>query len=233
MNSERLQMNKNGFSLLEVTIAMAILSITMGLALFIFHLSSGSFQETDVSAHLTERLQEGINKIRIDLRESSISTVSRYSFVDPNFGSTVMHILTMAAARDADNTFQVDSNYKPDWQGVVVYCPYKNGGAKELRRYTAYGNYAFPFSFPQDPTDVMIHLEDDNGTIVKIKRKDGIVATGGSGGIPAYRVVSNMLMQVRVTEAEDPVTATITVEGRKRNGEMLVRELKTYVHPEN
>ena len=35
---------KDGFSLLEVTVAIAILSIVMGLVLFIFHLSSGSFQ---------------------------------------------------------------------------------------------------------------------------------------------------------------------------------------------
>ena len=171
--------------------------------------------------------------MRSDLRETKFSTVSRHSFIDPGFGTTVMHILTMATARDANNTFQVDSDYKPDWLGVVVYCPYKSGESKELRRYIAYGDYTFPFSFPQDPTDVMIHLEDGGGTVVKIKRKTGKVVNGGSAGSPAYRVVSNMLMQVCVTDGEDPIKATISVEGRKRSGEMLVRELKTYVHPKN
>ena len=142
---------RNGLVLVELMVAMSILSVTMGLSLFLFHQSSALFQETDITCHLTARELNALTALRQDLRETGLSSITRYSFSDPNFSGT-QHSWAMASARDSDGIFQTDGSnqYRADWQAVVVYCLYEtSGGARQLRRYVWYGSFSFPFTFTE------------------------------------------------------------------------------------
>ena len=220
-----------GLTLLEIMVALAILTIIMGLALFMFQQAAGNLQEADVTCYLTERQHKGLNDLRRDLRETGFNTITSYEFTDPNF-SQDQDAWALATARAASREFHLDSSYAADWQGVIIYCPYKTArGMKELRRYVFYGSYTFPFSFV-DPyiTETHIYLEDALGTALAVDRE-----AGNDSVDPAYDVATTMLTRARMicSDDENPVEVRLTGEGRARSGEMLVRELAAYVHPRN
>ncbi len=230
---------RSGLTLVEVMLAMSVLITVMGLSLFMFHQAAGLFQETDLACHLVEREQNALNMLRQDLRETGSSTVVRHSFTDANF-SELQRSWALATARDSGGAFQVDAGneYRADWQGVVVYCPYMTaGGVRELRRYVVYGSYTYPFSFDSITVDTIFITENDSTVQIQIDRHAGSVTTTPPGqaavGDPVYSVACTMIVRTDLDTAGDPLVVTLNAQGTGRTGDALARELKAYVHPTN
>ncbi len=216
---------------------MVILSIVTGLSLFMFHQSAGFFQESDSTSHLVERAQYGVNAARKDLRETDSDKITVYSFTDADF-SEDQDALALATARDVNGDFQVDSRYEADWQGVIVFCPYKQSGTiGELRRYVSYGSYTFPCTFDSITSDTISITEQSGGIQISIDRGSGAVSTTppgqGTAGDPPYQVVASMVSLASISSAAAIYEVTLNAEASGRTGGILSRELKAYVYPRN
>ena len=129
-------MKSRGFSLLEVVISAAILAVVLG-ALYSLLLASTRMTETEMSLRNAQfQLQERMNQISSEMRESSPSLVRLYAFSDPQMATTAQTLIAMVSARNGADEFQV-SFAQPQWQKLVVYAPVFNSvlNVGELRRY--------------------------------------------------------------------------------------------------
>lgn len=129
-------MKSRGFSLLEVVIASAIFAVLV-VALYSLLSASTRFTETELSLrHAQFQLQERMNQIWAEMRESSPSLIRVHSFADSAMPTQNQTLVVMVSARNAANQFQVEFA-QPQWQKLVVYAPYFNTALNmgELRRY--------------------------------------------------------------------------------------------------
>lgn len=234
---------EKGFTFPEITMGIALLSIILGLTFFAFRQSIDSFQETELTIHLTERLHSGINILIRDLRETGINTISSIfladpPFADPNFPNS--YAWTMATARDIAGIFAINSLYQADWQGVIIYAPFQRDAysPRELRRYVVYEagvEHVFPFQFV-GVTDTTIKIAG-GGLELHIERESGELISGpGAVGDPRFRVVSSMVALTainRVVGATNIYQVTLRTEGKGSRGETLFREISADVHPRN
>ena len=222
--------NNEGFTFVELMIVMTMLTIILGLVFFIFHQSAIFFHETDLTCYLMERGHFGLNALRKDIRETASDTVTSLALAGYDSNFTDSHAWAMATARHIGGDFHANDQdqYRADWQGVVVYCPYKTpGGIEQLRRYVSYGSYTFPLAF-NDITATEISL--DQG--VTISRPDGVATND-----PPYVVCASQIARAAFDKIDSgPGTycnVMLKTEGRGRHDNVLSRESETNVYPRN
>ncbi|MEK7653308.1 MAG: prepilin-type N-terminal cleavage/methylation domain-containing protein [Patescibacteria group bacterium] len=77
--------NKNGFTLLEVLIALAVTMLVFLLIFSIYHLSQGAYQRTDVKAELTQNGRVILDRLVRELRQTpDVVTVLPLDDTDPD-----------------------------------------------------------------------------------------------------------------------------------------------------
>jgi prepilin-type N-terminal cleavage/methylation domain-containing protein len=112
-----------GFTLLEVVIASSIFALLICLLMGMLGRAMGS-TEMDVRQTLTEdQVQNAVDDIIQDLKETSPAKVTFFQFVDDGRTQTA---ITFPCARSETNDFVFTVSgqvqYQPVWQCVRVYC---------------------------------------------------------------------------------------------------------------
>lgn len=219
--------------MVEIMLALAVSSVVVGLALFLFVQAVNSYTDSALLGHLTIQLRRGLDTVERDLNEADAGGVSVYRFADAEF-SAQQDALAVPSGRCAGQSFSLDSQYRPKWQGLIVYCPFMApGGAGQLRRYAVFPpeelsrGYRFPFSFSEINEDFIL-LADASGRQVEINRRTG-AATGGETREPAYRPVSAVIDSFRVDSENGLYCITLRGGAEDRTGNILSRELTSRV----
>lgn len=227
-----------GLSLVEVSIALAILGIICGTCFFIFLQSATHFDEMEKSFSLIQQLTQGIDMIREDMLYTISSIEKVYVYVyrndyDEHFPDGYDAWVFPTAYHKDNNKFQF-KNYEPDWQGGIVYCPYKanEDSVPELRRYSFYGSYTLPFSFT-NITDKYIELEDGAETPIEINRHRGTVQGGENPGNPKYRVAVSNILETKIDADVDTIVVELTSSVRGRHEKALDEKSTLYISPRN
>lgn len=188
---------KNGFTILETAIAVPAFSMIFGLMVFIHSRSTDFWNEFELTTSFNEKMSHATARMASDLAETRGALVETVQFSDPLFESSQLASMN-PTGRDSAGNFHVDAqNFTTQWQGVIVYCPYKTAqGVVELRRYVAYPDpavYNFPFKFAaSNPvTADSITLKDKNQSSYVINRM-----TGNAGDPYPMRVVASQVRLV-------------------------------------
>lgn len=193
-------MRKNGYSLIEMVIILAVLSVLSGAVYIIISQGRDAAESVDVRAQLGENARTAMTEMVRDLSETNPGTVTVDvagvipSFVDPLNGQT-HQILIFASARGdpsaaaedgqhANNDYaHLDVDYKPVWRSVTVYCTYVTAeGVQQIRKYVNYDNAygqtgIFPFSFVGVSSSA-INLQRGDGAAFAMARNSGAVRAG-------------------------------------------------------
>jgi hypothetical protein len=144
------------------------------ISLFVVSLnnSSDSFLTGCAKTLAGGRIEHAMDALLADLREAPRTAVS----IETRGLPTGQCAIAIPTARDSNGTFHLTSDYRPDWQGVVVYCPYEtDAGVRQLRRYVVYdGSLTFPIHFrePDPIQENEIRLRSE-GTPFSIDRATG------------------------------------------------------------
>lgn len=129
-------MKRRGMTLIEVMIASAIM-VSVLAAVYLVLFSSTKMTESELSLRNAQfQLQDRMNRIWEEMRESSQALIRLQDFTDSSMPSGKQTVVAMVSARNATDQFQVQYA-QPVWQKLVVYAPYYNPTLKtgELRRY--------------------------------------------------------------------------------------------------
>lgn len=227
-------MNIHGISLVELMLALSILSIVCGVSIFIFHQSATFSYEVEWTSTLLQQLSQGVQMIRWDMLSTQYSAVNIYNFSDkanfPHSGE-YLYAWIFPTGYDKDtNEFKIriDGSYEPDWQGGIVYCPYRKdeNSPRELRRYSFY-EYPPPFVITEISGEEIIINDDD----VKINRNSG-ETTGASVGDPKYRVAVSNITDTKVVKT-NPIKITLTAGTKGRLENRLSENATLYISPRN
>jgi hypothetical protein len=220
----RRQTQSNGFTYVEVTICLALMTTVVGLVAAAMEGGTQSFTRSSVRGMLTSRVNGALSAIEGDLRETSAGKVATFSDgLDAGYC-----LMVMPSARDADGAFHLTAGHRPDWQAAVVYCPYTtSGGVRQLRRYVQYdSSYQFPFQSCTINSGI-IRLTDAIGQTLQINRGSGIAAND-----PAFEVFAPGVAGLNV-ELGDTTTVTVSADSPGRHGEALETEGVRKVAPRN
>ena len=166
--------SRKAFTYVEVVLSIGLLAVVMCLFVVGFESASDSFMTSSARGILLARMARATAALGADLMETDESMV-RTDTTGSGLSEDLCAIV-MPSARDAGGTFHVGNNCRPDWQAVIIYCPYTTAkGVSQLRRYVYYdddGAYAFPFSIAQI-TAGEIQLQDNHGSPLTMSRPDG------------------------------------------------------------
>ncbi len=244
-----------GLSFVEIVLALAILSVICGISFFIFHQSSISSYEIEGSSTLIQQLSQGVDMIKWDMLNTQYSEVKIYGddedFTDlnnfPDSGSLHAWVFPTAYHKDS-NKFKVDGDFNPDWQGGIVYCPYRKdtNSPPELRKYCFYYEGAGDFTLPFEITYIDNYIELQDFSVptpkdIRINRQFGTIPTPESNnwspGNPLYRVAVSKISKTNISpdpESSPPplkIILLVRVKGRFEN--KLFEETTLYVSPRN
>ncbi len=232
-------MNIHGISLVELMLALSILTIVCGVSIFIFHQSATFSYEVEWTSTLLQQLSQGVQMIRWDMLSTEYSEVSTYNFSDPaNFPhSGELYAWIFPTGYDKDtNEFQVDGSYLPDWQGGIVYCPYRKDtdSPPELRRYSFYDGGNKPFVIDNITVDQII-VHDKDSTEIAIDRRWGsaIRELVDISGIPKYRVAVSSITDTEIDETSNPIKITLIAGTKGRLENRLSENATLYISPRN
>jgi len=209
-----------GFSLVEMALVSMIAALLLWLVVVTLIRGSNVVTESLATSWYTDNLAAASQQIRSDLISTRRSWISAGTFTDAGFDGEQTAVVIQTARND-DQQFEFLANedpvtaFTPDWQGVIVYCPYKtSGGVTELRRYACFpgSSHTWPFSLHSQSADPAvkadtIRLRDDGSKKYLIDRH-----LGNLGANQPYRVVgTDVFVSDFIDEIlDDPVTVELT-----------------------
>jgi prepilin-type N-terminal cleavage/methylation domain-containing protein len=195
-----------GYTLLEVVIASSIFALLIALIMGMLGRAMGS-AEMDLSQTFVEdQVQNAVDSIIDDLKETSPAKVTFYQFAENGRPQTA---ICFPSARDVNGQFiykvagQVQSS--PVWQCVRVYCFCPGGGGNGgwIRRFEDYSlrSYTNPISV----TSV---------TTTQIKLSDGTIfqRNGTSSGNQRMTTVPGYFVQMESAVPADEGPADFTLD---------------------
>jgi len=219
-----------GFTYVEVVLSISLLVVVMGAFVVALNGGMSSFATGCASGVLSERTQAALRKIEADLREAPAGDVDVCVSGLPAGQAAFL----LPSARDSAGVFHVTSApYEPEWQAVVVYCPYvTDAGVSQLRRYVYYRDASdFPFHFhgAQPITDEYIELKGHGSASITVDREEG------NTSLPAgleFQVFCPGLTDLVVTPGA-PTTVTLRARCLTRGETELAEERASYVAHRN
>ncbi len=199
--------NRAGYNLLEVVIASSIFGLLIAMLMGMFGRAMGSAEMDLNQTHIEGQVQDAVDRIIQDLKETTPAKVTFYQFVEDGRAQTAF---AFPCARDQNDSFIYRSGgavqNQPVWQSIRVYCyitqPGINGGF--IRRYDDYTLRSYTNSISvTNITATTITLSD--GT--KFQR-DGTVAANQKilvlGGLFVQLEAAVPVMEEAVDFAIDP-----------------------------
>lgn len=139
---------KRGHTLLEVTLASALLGVTIFVALEFLGQMSDAHGLTVARTEMQRRLQFGLDQIVSDLKETNPGKVQIHDFTDGP-GNASQTAIVFPTARDQNGQFIFTAGgavqLEPVWQGVAVLAFYgpTAGEPGMLCRYVDYGSHNY------------------------------------------------------------------------------------------
>jgi len=143
--------NSAGYNLLEVIIASTIFALVIAMVMGMLGRAVGSAQMDLNQTHVEDQVQNAVDRIIQDLKETSPAKVSFFQFAEDGRSHTA---IAFPCARDLTDNFIYkvagDVQQRPVWQCIRVYCyvgePGINGGW--IRRYDDHSprSYTNPIS---------------------------------------------------------------------------------------
>ena len=208
-----------GFILVEMALVSMIAGLILWLAVVTLIRGSSVVTESLATSWYTDNLAAVSRQMRSDLISTRRSWISAETFTDANFDGEQIAVV-IPIARNNDQEFEVHTNgdpvtdFTPDWQGLVVYCPYRTSeGVTELRRYTCYpdSSHDWPFALHSHSSHSAvkagtIRLRDGGGKKYLIDRH-----LGNPGANQPYRVVGTDVLVAGFIDGApgDPVTVEL------------------------
>lgn len=110
--------HKHGFTLVEVTAAVVLLVMALALALSGYMFSLKNINQGDVQNELDMDVQLAIERLKVDLRLSSLDTMFYYP---SGAGPYEAISFPMAEDSDGDGVLEQDSDRKILWDETVIY----------------------------------------------------------------------------------------------------------------
>lgn len=193
-------MDRKSFSLVELLVAIAISTLILG-SLYIVHEKVKGFNESlGVRADLLTNGRAAMHQLIVDLPETNRNTLTKDinglipSFTDP-LNNETHQILIFASARgdpgiasedgahSNNNYAHLDTNNRPSWRSIIIYCTYvTSAGLQQLRRYVDYGSSTTYYSQPGilplalgSITSTHINLTRGDSSTLSISRNTGKV----------------------------------------------------------
>jgi len=196
-------MRPRGFTLIEVMVAMGVFGVVI---LFTFSTLNQAANEASIdtkSTKIEDQLQYSVDTIIQDLKETSPSLVSLFSFE----GQTQTAIV-FPTARDQNGQFYL---YKagetvqstPDWQGVKVYAYAPDPTGQTDGRICCYGDYNW-HSYTNPITVAAL----DAGTI-RLSDGTSFSRTGAAKNGQQIRPLAGEFASLTAT-GTSPITLTVT-----------------------
>lgn len=236
-----------GLSLVEVTIAVALLGIICGISFFIFHQSATLFDEMESASTMIQQLTQGVDMIRWSMLHTISNAEGVYVHVysnsnDENFPGGY-DAWVFPIAYDKYNVFHTDTGYNPSWQGGIVYCPYMKDAdsVPQLRRYSFYYKGTGDFTLPFEITYIDNYIEFQDSSVptpkdIRINRQLGTIPTpesdDWSSGNPLYRVAVSNILKTKV-EVDTPLEIILLSSVRGRLENRLSEKSTLYICPRN
>jgi type II secretory pathway component PulJ len=169
--------NKSGFTLIEASASVTVLAIALGLAMGGFMFVLKNTTENDVQSELDIDVQLAMERLKKDLRLSSLDEIFYYP-AGP--GPYTALSFPMARDDDGDDLFELDADGKVIWDLTVVY---------HIR--------------PTTPNQLVITTFDNRITTLtdtqRQQQLDSVVATGdgtstfNSGNASSHVIFENLL----------------------------------------
>ncbi len=166
--------SRRAFTYVEVVISAGLLVTVMGMFVAALEGGSDSFITGCARGVLSARADDLLRRMAADVKEAPADMIRTKTSGDGL--SPQLCAVVLPSARDSGGTFHVTAAGEPDWQAVVIYCPYTTSkGVSELRRYV-YFDEARAFTFPfviADVTEDEIRLTDAASQPLVMSRPDG------------------------------------------------------------
>jgi len=130
-----------GFTLLEVVIATSIFALLICLVMGMLERAMGSAAMDMEQTYVEDQVQNAVDTVIADLKETSPAKVTFYQFVEGGRGQTA---LALPSARNLTGSFiyKIGTAVQPQpvWQCVRVYCyvPQSTGDWGEIKRFEDY-----------------------------------------------------------------------------------------------
>lgn len=177
--------NRAGYSLLEVLIASSIFSLLIAMLMGMLGRAMGTAQMDLNQTHIEDQVQNAVDRIIQDLKETTPAKVTFYQFMEDGRTQTAF---AFPCARDQNDSFTyrvggVVQN-KPVWQSIRVYCYVPQAGINGgfIRRFDDYSARSYTNSISvTNITATTITLSDGttfqrNGAVAANQR---IIVLGG------------------------------------------------------
>jgi Tfp pilus assembly protein PilW len=137
-----------GLTLIEVLVASFILILLIW-AVFMCLISLQRQYEAEILRTSTLlRMQECLDRMSKDMRESNNGLIRLATFNDANFTAGPQTVVVMPTGRSTANGSFIVTNGAAQWQAVIIFAPYWNTvtNTGEIRRYVATGAPAAYFT---------------------------------------------------------------------------------------
>lgn len=228
-----------GFSLLEVTIATAVLGLLMLMCLSFLSTASLLYGVDTAQTDMEAKLQTHLDEVVLELKETSPSLVSTYDFNDgPDNVDQTAIVFPSARSKDSDSfVFEKSGEVQtiPVWQGIVVYAFYgaTTGKPGSLVRYVNY-------STTRDYT-AAITIKSITSSTITLSDNTAITRSleSTSGNTRAKRLMDDFAQMVRDPGPPDSVELPLCVklvaqkEITEMGGEAITAETSTAVMSRN
>jgi len=231
-----------GFVLVEMALVTVVAAITLWLVVVTLVNGSNMASEFQVTSWHSDNRASAAREIWSDLVSTRRAWLDVQTFSDPDFDGD-QFVVVSHTARNDNHGFQLLNDgvqaFEPDWQGVIVYCPYKTSeGVTELRRYLCYldpSQYDYPFTLHSESANPAvkadeIRLRDSGHRKYTIDRHDG-----NPGAHQPYKVVGvNVLISSFVDDTPDePIRVELTAVVDSDRYPWLDLTESFYVSPRN
>jgi hypothetical protein len=211
-----------------MVISLALMAVIMGAFVMALNNSSDSFLTGCAKTLAGSRIDAAMNALLADLREAPRAQVD----VETRGLLDGQCAVAMPTAQDADGTFHLTADYRPEWQGVVVYCPYETGaGVRQLRRYVVYqAGLSLPVAFATGNPITSSAIRVSTGTApITIDREAGNTELDVGR---EFLVYCPGLVGFTV-ETGSPTTVTLQATVTARGQAVVTEEGTTYVAHRN
>lgn len=220
---------KNSFTIVEVVIAIGLMSTIMYLFAMTFESISTLLMNSFARGVISNRLSPTVAQLEsdvLDTRESHLAITT--SNLPPGQSAIVM-----SSPRDLSDVYHASAVGAPVWKKVIVYCPYVNdAGVCQLRRYEYESTpETFPFAFASvNPiTATTINLVTATDTPFVIDRVSGNPALGKGKKYQAFAPGCSIFQ----ISAGPPVNITVRINYITRRNATIAGQESFDVIPRN
>jgi prepilin-type N-terminal cleavage/methylation domain-containing protein len=195
-----------GYTLLEVVIASSIFALLIAMVMGMLGRATGSAEMDLEQTHIEDQVQNAVDAIIDDMKETSPADVCFYQFTEEGRSQTA---LCFPCARDINNDFifmvggQIQS--RPVWQCIRVYCWSSDGSGRGgwIRRYEDYSLRSY--TNPVSVTNV-------NANTIQLSDGTTFQREGPAGADQRITFVPGRFVQMEAAVPPDSGPVTFTVD---------------------